>query len=268
MKKSVIPFLVLIAITVLALFSPALPTTIITEGLDSGDTAWILMATAMVLLMTPGLAYFYGGMIDNKNIISTMLQSYIAMGVISVIWIVVGFSLAFGEDIGGFIGNPMTHFMFKGVMDAPLTATIPTALFAFFQLKFAIITPALISGTFSERIKFQSYILFICLFCIFIYTPLAHMTWHANGIMFGLGVLDFAGGTVVHMSAGLAALAAAIYLKGDKSSDSGHIHSPANIPFVLLEVAPWPPMRWLLVHLPRQIQLLPQQGWHGCFWMW
>ncbi|MBY0424815.1 MAG: ammonia channel protein, partial [Cytophagales bacterium] len=236
MKKSLIPFLVLISVSVLALFAPAVPTTIVTEGLNSGDTAWILVATALVLIMTPGLAYFYGGMIDNKNIISTMLQSFIAMGVISVLWVVVGFSLAFGETIGGFIGNPMTFFMFDGVLDGKpwsLAPTIPLALFALFQLKFAIITPALISGTFSERIKFESYILFITLFSLFIYTPLAHMTWHPDGFLFGLGVLDFAGGTVVHMSAGLAALAAAIYLKGDKAKDHV-VHTPANIPFVLL----------------------------------
>lgn len=237
MKKSLIPFLVLIAVSVLALFAPGVPTKIVTEGLNSGDTAWILVATALVLIMTPGLAYFYGGMIDNKNIISTMLQSFIAMGVISVLWVVVGFSLAFGDTIGGFIGNPMTFFMFTGVLDGnpwSLAPTIPLALFAIFQLKFAIITPALISGTFSERIKFESYILFIVLFSLFIYTPLAHMTWHPEGFLFGLGVLDFAGGTVVHMSAGLAALAAALYLKGDKAKDSHAAHTPANIPFVLL----------------------------------
>ncbi|MDX2188941.1 MAG: ammonium transporter [Bacteroidota bacterium] len=234
MKKSIIPFIVLVAVSLLALFTPNVPTTIVTEGINSGDTAWMLTATALVLIMTPGLAYFYGGMIDSKNIISTMLQSFIAMGIISVLWVVIGFSLAFGDTIGGFIGNPMTFFMFQGVLDGKpwsLAPTIPLALFAFFQLKFAIITPALISGTFSERIRFQSYVLFICLFCLFIYAPLAHMTWHPSGYLFGLGVLDFAGGTVVHMSAGLAALAASIYLKGDKATDP---HSPANIPFVLL----------------------------------
>lgn len=236
MKKSLVPFLILISVSVLALISPAVPLTIVTDGINTGDTAWVLVATALVLIMTPGLAYFYGGMIDNKNIISTMLQSFIAMGVISVVWVFVGFSLAFGDSIGGFIGNPLTFFMFNGVLDGKpwsLAPTIPLALFALFQLKFAIITPALISGTFSERIKFESYILFITLFSLFIYTPLAHMTWHPNGFLFGLGVLDFAGGTVVHMSAGLAALASAIYLKGDKFKDH-QAHQPANIPFVLL----------------------------------
>lgn len=234
MKKSFIPFFVLLGITVLAIVFPGVPGPAVTEGLVGGDIAWMLVASAMVFIMTPGLAYFYGGMIDNKNIIATMLQSFIAMGVISIIWVVFGFSLAFGESIGGFVGNPATFFMFQNVMDGKpwsLAPTIPLALFAFFQLKFAIITPALISGTFSERIKFESYILFMCLFSIFIYAPLAHMTWHPDGYLFQMGVLDFAGGTVVHMSAGLAALAASIYLKGDKGSDP---HAPANVPFVLL----------------------------------
>jgi Amt family ammonium transporter len=195
----------------------------------------MLTATALVLLMTPGLAYFYGGMIDTKNIISTMLQSFIAMGVISIIWIVVGFSLAFGETIGGVVGNPTTFFMFKDVLDGKpwsLAPTIPLVLFAFFQLKFAIITPALITGTFAERINFKSYVLFLILFSLLIYAPLAHWTWHPEGFLFKLGVLDFAGGTVVHMSAGFAALAASIYLR-NKSQVKKSI-APANIPFVLL----------------------------------
>jgi len=233
---SIIPFLVLIAVSVLALFVPAVPTTIITEGLNSGDIAWMLAASALVLLMTPGLAYFYGGMINTKNIISTMLQSFIAMGVIGILWVVVGFSLAFGTSINGLIGDPTTFFMFQHVIDGKpwsLAPTIPLVLFAFFQLKFAIITPALITGTFAERIKFRSYVLFICLFSLFIYAPLAHWTWHPDGFLFKMGVLDFAGGTVVHMSAGFAALAAAIYLRGGKKEEKVHI-SPASVPYVLL----------------------------------
>ncbi len=235
MKKSLVLLVLLIAVSVLALIIPAVPTQIVTEGIVAGDVAWMLAATALVLLMTPGLAYFYGGMIDTKNIISTMLQSFIAMGVISVVWIVVGFSLAFGDSLGGFIGDPRTFFMFQNVLDGKpwsLAPTIPLVLFAFFQLKFAIITPALITGTFAERIRFKSYILFLVLFSLFIYAPLAHMTWHPDGFLFGLGVLDFAGGTVVHMSAGFAALAAAIYLR-NKSEKKAAI-APANIPFVLL----------------------------------
>jgi ammonium transporter, Amt family len=235
MKKALIPFILLIAVSILAVIIPAVPKTIVTEGISAGDTAWMLASAALVLLMTPGLAYFYGGMIDTKNIISTMLQSFIAMGVISVLWIVVGFSLAFGESQNGLIGDPMTFFMFTNVLDGKpweLAPTIPLVLFAFFQLKFAIITPALITGTFAERIRFKSYILFLVLFSLLIYAPLAHWTWHPKGFLFGWGVLDFAGGTVVHMSAGFAALAASIYLRNKKEAKT-HI-SPANIPFVLL----------------------------------
>src|SRR5688572_12393841 len=235
MKKAIVPFILLIAVSVLALFMPAVPTKIVTDGLNSGDIAWMLAATALVLLMTPGLAYFYGGMIDTKNIISTMHQGVIAMGVISVVWIVVGFSLAFGESYNGMIGLPSTFFMFQNVLDGnpwSLAPTIPLILFAFFQLKLAIITPALITGTFAERIKFKSYIIFLVLFSLFIYAPLAHATWHPEGFLFKLGVLDFAGGTVVHMSAGFAALAAAIYLR-NKTEKKVAI-APANIPFVLL----------------------------------
>ena len=235
MKKSVIFLVLLVAVSILGVIFPAAPKAIITEGINSGDVAWMLAASALVLLMTPGLAYFYGGMIDTKNIISTMLQSFIAMGVISVVWIVVGFSLAFGEDIGGVVGNPSTFLMFNGVLDGnpwSLAPTIPLVLFAMFQLKFAIITPALITGTFAERIRFKSYILFLVLFSLLIYAPLAHWTWHPDGFLFKLGVLDFAGGTVVHMSAGFAALAASLYLR-NKNEVKTHI-SPANIPFVLL----------------------------------
>jgi Amt family ammonium transporter len=234
MKKKFIPFFVLLGICVLAFINPGVPAYMFDENIDTGDTAFMLVAAALVFIMTPGLAYFYGGMIDNKNIVATMLQSFIAMGVVSIIWVVFGFSLAFGDSMGGIVGDPRSFFMLNNVLDGePWSGapTIPLALFVFFQLKFAIITPALISGTFSERIKFESYILFMCLFVIFIYAPLAHMTWHPEGLLLKLGVLDFAGGTVVHMSAGLAALAASIYLKGDKASDP---HAPANIPFVLM----------------------------------
>ena len=232
MKKSIVPLILLLIVSVMAVFMPAVPSTINTEGMNSGDVAWMLAAAALVLLMTPGLAYFYGGKKKKKNIITTMLQSFVAMGVISVLWIVVGFSLAFGDDIGGFVGSPTTYFMFNGVLDAPLFGTIPLVLFAFFQLKFAIITPALITGTFAERIRFKSYIIFIVLFSLLIYAPLAHWTWHSEGFLFKMGVLDFAGGTVVHMSAGFAALAASMYLRNKGESKTPI--SPANVPFVLL----------------------------------
>ena len=193
----------------------------------------MIVACAFVLLMTPGLAFFYGGMVNIKNIISTMLHSFVALGVISVIWILLGFSLSFGDSFYGIIGNPFTYFNFEGVTLSPnedFGSTIPFLLFAFFQLKFAIITPAIISGSFAERIRFRSYILYMLLFTLFIYSPLAHMTWHPDGLFRKWGVLDFAGGTVVHMSAGLAALSGAIYLGKRKKIEE----KPANIPFVIL----------------------------------
>ena len=201
--------------------------------LNTADIAWMLSATALVLIMTPGLAFFYGGMVNKKNVISTMLQSFICMALVTVLWMVIGFSLSFGDSIHGIIGNPGTYFMMRSLFDATpwqMAPTIPLVLFAFFQLKFAIITPALVTGAFAERIRFKSYLVFICLFTMLIYCPLAHATWHPQGILFKLGVLDFAGGTVVHMSAGWAALAGALYLKRRKEI----IHNPARITYVML----------------------------------
>ena len=203
------------------------------DDLDTGDTAWMVVASAFVLLMTPGLAFFYGGMVDRKHIISTMLQSFVALGVISVVWVLVGFSLCFGESLGGVIGNPMTYLAFRKVglsPNADFAGTIPFLLFALFQLKFAIITPALITGSMAGRVRFRSYILFMVLFSLVVYPPLCHMTWHPEGLLRQWGVLDFAGGTVVHMSAGCAALAGALFLGRRMNREE----TPANIPFVLL----------------------------------
>ncbi|HYM24201.1 MAG TPA: hypothetical protein VEU08_13375, partial [Vicinamibacterales bacterium] len=213
------------------------PQTVFGGPMNAGDVAWMLTATGLVLLMTPGLSFFYGGMVRTKNVVSTMLQSFVAMGVISILWIVVGFSLAFGDSIGGVIGDPRTFFMFSrvGALTHPtLAPTIPLVIFALFQLKFAIITPALITGSFAERVRFTSYLLFMCLFSVFIYSPLAHWTWHPDGFLHKMGVLDFAGGTVVHMSAGFAALAGAMVLGRRKTHLAGEAHTPANIPFVIL----------------------------------
>ena len=203
------------------------------DDLDTGDTAWMVVASAFVLLMTPGLAFFYGGMVDRKHIISTMLQSFVALGVISVVWVLVGFSLCFGESLGGVIGNPMTYLAFRKVglsPNAEFAGTVPFLLFALFQLKFAIITPALITGSMAGRVRFRSYILFMVLFSLVVYPPLCHMTWHPEGLLRQWGVLDFAGGTVVHMSAGCAALAGALFLGRRMNREE----TPANIPFVLL----------------------------------
>jgi Amt family ammonium transporter len=235
-KAMIFPFLLLAIICTAGLFFTPAEMAITTEA-NAADIAWMLTASSLVLLMTPGLSFFYGGMVSKKNIISTMLQSFIALGVITVLFIVVGFSLCFGDSFGGIIGNPFTYFMFNGVglnINAALAPSIPLLLFATFQLKFAIITPALITGSFAERVRFKAYLLFICLFSIFIYCPLAHWTWHPDGFLRQWGILDFAGGTVVHMSAGYAALAGAMLL-GQRSSFGDNKHQePANIPYVLL----------------------------------
>lgn len=200
---------------------------------DTGDIAWMLVASAFVLLMTPGLGFFYGGMVGKKNVISTMLQSYMAMIIVTILWVIIAFGLSFGPSIGGIIGNPLPYIFFQGVgIDSTweLAPTIPFLLFALFQAKFAIITPAIVTGAFAERIRFWAYLLFLVLFILFVYTPLAHMTWHPQGILFKMGVLDFAGGTVVHMSSGWAALAGAIFL-GKRSEPKP---TPARITYVLL----------------------------------
>ena len=209
---------------------------VVDENINYADTAWMITATVLVLLMTPGVSFFYGGMVRAKNIISTMLQSFIAMGIISVIWVIFGFSLAFGDDIAGIIGNPLTFFMFDGVgynTHELLSPTIPLVVFALFQMKFAILTPALITGSFAERVHFSAYIYFIILFSIFVYSPIAHMLWHPEGLFKQWGVTDFAGGLVVHTTSGIAALTGAIFLGKRKNTSS----VPVNIPFVLLGVA-------------------------------
>jgi Amt family ammonium transporter len=236
--KEALPFLLLAALAIAAIFVPALP------NFDDGgksyvaaDISWIIVATALVFLMTPGLAFFYGGMVTRKNVISTMIKSVVAAGVVSVIWVTFGFSLAFGETMGGFIGNPSTFLFFKDVASGEpwsLAPTIPKSLFSMFQLMFAIITPGLVVGAVAERIRFTSYILFTVLFCIFVYAPLAHMNWHPDGFLFKMGALDFAGGTVVHISAGCAALAGAIVLKRRKVHIDGGEVPPANVPYVLI----------------------------------
>ncbi|HOH95748.1 MAG: ammonium transporter [Paludibacteraceae bacterium] len=217
------------------------------EPIDYANVAWMITATIFVLMMTPGLSFFYGGMVRAKNVISTMLQSFMAMGIISIIWVVIGFSLAFGDDIGGFIGNPFTYFMFRNVGAhipsgnenlSGLGLTIPLALYALFQMKFAIITPSLITGSFAERVHFSAYLVFMALFCLFVYCPLAHWTWHPDGFLNKMLVKDFAGGIVVHASSGVAALVGALFLGRRKQSTK---HVPANIPFVMLGAG----MLWL-----------------------
>jgi ammonium transporter, Amt family len=227
-----INFIVLTALVMLTLFT-ANNYPVLSSAINSGDTAWVLVASALVLIMTPGLSFFYGGLINKKNVVSTMLQSFVALGVISVIWVIIGFSLAFGDSIGGIIGNPLTYMSFNNVGAEPnpaFSSNIPFLLFAIFQLKFAIITPALITGSFAGRIRFRSYILFMVLFSLLIYCPLAHMTWHPEGLFRKWGVLDYAGGTVVHISAGFAALAGAVFLGKRKII----LQHNVNVPYVIL----------------------------------
>lgn len=274
-------------------------------NINFADVAWMITASGLVMLMTPGLSLFYGGMVRPKNVISTMVQSIVSIGLVSVIWVVIGFSLAFGDSWHGLIGNPFQFFMFQNVGASPngigsaveiadyvpvqktesgswvkaesvdlatlqdgqsayaapaaemaadgtftdevvisatkkgvsfinyaaLGLTIPLVLYALFQMKFAIITPALITGSFAERIHFSGYLVFMTLFTLFVYAPLAHWTWHPDGLLAWMGVHDFAGGIVVHASSGVAALAGALYL--GRRVEPGE-HSPANIPLVLL----------------------------------
>jgi Amt family ammonium transporter len=234
--KKVVPFAILITVALAAVFAPTLP------NFDAGkyvssDIVWILISTALVFLMTPALAFFYGGMVNRKNILSTMIKSVVAAGVVGVLWIVVGYSLCFGEDIHGFIGNPLTHFLYKGVASGEAwvgAPTIPKSLFSMFQLMFAIITPGLVVGAIAERIRFTAYVLFTVLFSLLVYAPLAHWSWHPDGFLFKMGALDFAGGTVVHISAGCAALAGALVLKRRKSHIEQEAEAPSNIPYVLI----------------------------------
>lgn len=236
--REAMPFVLLATLSIAAIFVPALPN--FDDGgtkFNGADITWVLISTALVFLMTPGLAFFYGGMVHRKNVISTMIKSTVAAGVVSILWVAFGYSLCFGDSLGGFIGNPLTHFFFKGVNSGepwPLAPTIPKLLFSLFQLMFAIITPGLVVGAVAERIKFTSYILFIVLFSILVYAPLAHWSWHPDGFLFKMGVLDFAGGTVVHISAGCAALAGALVLKRRKSHLEHTEVPPANIPYVLI----------------------------------
>ncbi|MFR9602998.1 MAG: ammonium transporter [Rikenellaceae bacterium] len=235
-KRWIILMAIMVVISILGVLAPeSSDLWVMSEGVNMADVAWMITATIFVLMMTPGLSFFYGGMVGQKNVISTVLQSIIAMGVVSVIWVVFGFSLAFGDSIGSFVGDPRTFFMFNNVgakVNDFLAPTIPLALYAIFQMKFAIITPSLITGSFAERVRFSGYLVFMILFCIFVYCPLAHWTWHPDGFLRQMGVIDFAGGIVVHASSGVAALAGAIFL--GRRKDAHKPHTPANIVLVIL----------------------------------
>jgi Amt family ammonium transporter len=202
---------------------------------DSGDTSWLLISAALVMLMTPGLALFYGGMVRTKNVLGTIMQSFIALGVITIQWILYGYSLAFGPDIGHVIGS-LKWAGLRGVGLDPFpgyAATVPHQAFMIFQMMFAVITPALIAGAFAERFKFKTYLVFLILWATFVYDPLAHWVWGIGGWIRDLGGLDFAGGLVVHISAGVAALAAALVV-GKRKGYGDESMSPHNLTMTLL----------------------------------
>lgn len=207
--------------------------------MDTGDVAWVLAATCLVMLMTPALGFFYGGLVRRKNLVSTIVQCMIIFAVVSLVWALWGYSLAFGPSIGGVIGN-LSNVGLNGVGAQPnmfYAATIPALLYFAFQLKFAAITPALIIGAFAERIRFKALLIFIVLWATFIYAPIAHWVWGDGGWLKNIGVLDFAGGLVVHISAGLSAVAAALMIGRRKDAKEAASQRPNNIPYVILGAA-------------------------------
>ena len=205
-------------------------------AINTGDTAWMLISTAMVMLMTPGLAFFYGGMVRRKNALSTIMMSFMTLGLIGVLWVLYGYSLSFGTGGGGFIGG----FNFLGLANvgqepsAVYATTIPHYAFASYQMMFAIITVALITGAVVERVKFSSVLVFALIWFTLVYTPVAHWVWSSDGWLYKWGVLDFAGGTVVHITAGVSALSLAMLLGPRKDFKSGVSLSPHNVPYIVI----------------------------------
>jgi Amt family ammonium transporter len=205
------------------------------DAINAGDTAWILIATALVMMMTPALAFFYGGMVRKKNLLSTINLSFITVGLISLQWVLIGYTLAFGTSVGGLIGG-MNFFGLSGVGAEPnagYAGTIPHLAFAAYQMMFAIITPALITGAFVERVRFKAFLVFTLLWATFVYDPVAHWVWGVGGILRSMGALDFAGGTVVHITAGFSALAFAMVLGKRKWFGQAPLE-PNNIPLTVL----------------------------------
>jgi ammonium transporter, Amt family len=202
---------------------------------SSGDTAWLLTSAALVMFMTPGLAFFYGGLVRSKNVVGTIMQSFIALGLVTVLWVLIGYTLAFGPDKGGLIGGlDFIGLRHVGAVPSPYAPTVPATAFMVFQLMFAIITPALIAGAFAERMRFSGYLMLIGLWSIFVYAPVTHWEWGGGFLgASGVGALDFAGGAVVHANAGAAALATAIYL-GKRRGHGTDDMTPHNVPFVIL----------------------------------
>ena len=207
------------------------------QHIDSGATAWMLTSTALVLLMIPGLAMFYGGLVRSKNVLGTIMHSYVAMGIISVLWVIIGYSMCFGGNVlGGWFGWNPDYFFLKGIDTNILEAGIPEYVFSMFQGKFAIITPALIAGAFAERVSFKAYCFFIAIWSVLVYNPLCHWVWASDGFLYNLGAkgaIDFAGGTVVHISAGISGLVAALYL-GSRRGYPYQVIRPNNLVITML----------------------------------
>lgn len=204
---------------------------------DTGVTAWMLTSTALVLLMIPGLAMFYGGLVRSKNVLGTVMHSFAAMGIISVLWVAVGYAMCFGQNVaGGWFGWNSDYFFLKGIDTSVMEAGIPEYVFSMFQGKFAIITPALIAGAFAERVSFKAYCLFIALWSLLVYNPLCHWVWASDGFLFNLGArgaIDFAGGTVVHISAGVSGLVVALFL-GSRRGYPYQVIRPNNLVITML----------------------------------
>ncbi len=263
---------------------PTVPNFVDEGKYNAADITWIMVATALVFLMTPGLAFFYGGMVHRKNVISTMIKSVVAAGVVSVLWVFMGFSLVFGESIGRTNRQSRHLFCFSGCQ---LRRAVGAG--AHYSKNTFCLLPddvcdhytGLVVGAVAERIRFTSYILFIALFTLLVYAPLAHWTWHPDGFLFKMGVLDFAGGTVVHISAGCAALVGALVLKQRLSHRDQTEIPPANIPTYSLALVccglaglvstrdrHWPPMVWLFPLLLPPMPLLLRLAFPGCFLMY
>lgn len=234
--RQVLASLAILIATLLNNF-PALAQTGAPCVIDTGATSWMLTSTALVLLMVPGLAMFYGGLVRTKNVMGTMMHSFAAMGIMSVLWITCGYAMSFGKSVlGGWCGWNPNYFMLSGIDEKIMSAGVPEYVFAMFQGKFAIITPALIAGAFAERVAFKGYCIFIALWGILVYNPLCHWVWAEDGFLFNMGAagaIDFAGGTVVHISAGVSGLVAAIILGARRGYPKTAIH-PNNLVMTMM----------------------------------
>jgi Amt family ammonium transporter len=229
-RKTILSLILLLAVFTLVDASDG-------DGIDTGATAWMLTSTALVLLMIPGLAMFYGGLVRSKNVLGTIMHSFVAMGIMSVLWVAVSYSMTFGSNVlGGWFGWNPEYLFLRGIDESIMEAGVPEYVFSMFQGKFAIITPALIAGAFAERVSFKAYVVFIALWGLLVYNPLCHWVWAEDGFLYNMGAngaIDFAGGTVVHISAGVSGLVAAIYL-GARRGFPYHVVRPNNLVITML----------------------------------